>query len=110
MVELGSSEFKKEVAAFRKLRDELNSGPRKAVMIKLGTEWTSQYIDTIEVNPEVDLGGVEYNESAPDLFVPGNLLGFIYPGYNCPAVLGYGHRDEDEIRIMKYIWRVNGNG
>ena len=96
-----------ESVEFRKLRDELNSGSRKAVMIKISNEWTIQYIDTVEINPEINLDGIEYNETKPDGFIPGNLLGFIYVGYNCPAALGYGHRSEDEVRMMKYIWKIN---
>ena len=93
---------------FRKLRDSLNSGPRKAVMLKLGNEWTIQYLDTVPEIPEgTNLEGIEYNETAPDGFQEGNLLGFIYISYNCPAVLGYGHRSEEEKRIMKYIWKTN---
>ncbi len=95
---------------FRKLRDELNSGERKAVMIQSGLGWTFKYVDRGEIDAfegwEKDLDGIEYNEINPDFFgPPGNLLGFIYPGHNCPAVLGYGHRDDYEILLMKYIWK-----
>ena len=94
---------------FKELRDSLDHGDRKCVMIKLGCEWTIQYLDNIEYQEGWDSGldNIEYGESHPDFQETGNLLGFVYPKYNCPAVLGYGRRSEDEIKIMKYIWKSN---
>ena len=76
---------------FRELRDSLNSGQRKAVMIKDSGDWTFKYVDQGEIDVyegwENNLDGIEYNEVSPDGFKSGNLLGFIYNHHNCPACL-----------------------
>lgn len=94
---------------FREIRDKLNSDPKtKHYMCKSGNSWSWGDIESSVYPPKgEDLSGIEYNEVAPDWFVNGNLLGFIYLDHDCPAVLGYGKRSEDEKEIMKYIWKVN---
>lgn len=95
---------------FREIRDRLNSDPKtKHYMCKSGNSWSWGDIESsVYPSKEEDLSGIEYNEVAPDFFgEPGSLLGFIYMDQNCPAVLGYGRRSEEEQKILKYIWKVN---
>ena len=76
-------------------------------MIKENGEWSYVYLDTLDFpkNWKEGLDDVEYNEAKQDFHPNGNLIGFIYKGYNCPAALGYGRRSDEEKDIMKYIWK-----
>lgn len=96
-----------EPIEFRKLRDDLDQGGRDCVMIKENGEWSYIYLDTLDFpkNWKEGLDDVEYNEAKQDFHPNGNLIGFIYKGYNCPAALGYGRRSDEEKDIMKYIWK-----
>ena len=93
---------------FRKLRDSLDLGGRDCVMIKENNEWSYVYLDALDFPQgwKEGLDTVEYNEAKQDFHPNGNLLGFIYIGYNCPAALGYGRRSEEEKEIMKYLWKI----
>ena len=94
---------------FRKIRDELNENIEHTyAMIKWGDSWAWAEVDNHYMpSPDEDLEGIEYNEITPEGLQKGNLLGFIYMNQNCPAVLGYGRRNEEEKSILKYIWKVN---
>lgn len=94
---------------FKEIRDKLNSDSKvNWVMIYSDGSWGWSEISSSDIPQEgEDLSGIEYNEVAPDWFVNGNLLGFIYFDHACPAVLGYGKRSEEEQKILKYIWKVN---
>ncbi len=95
---------------FRKLRDSLDLGGKDCIMIKKDGEWSYIYLDDTLDFPQGwrdDLDNIEYNEAKQDFHPNGNLLGFVYIGYNCPAALGYGKRSDEEKDIMKYIWKIN---
>ena len=92
---------------FRALRDKLNNESEgKYIMIKNKDTWTWIKVDE-NINLESEnLEGIEYNEVRPDWMKDlGHLLGFIYIGHNCPACLGFGRRREEEIKLLKYIWK-----
>jgi len=95
---------------FRETRDRLNSDPAmKHYMVKYGDgSWAWGDIQEDSIPPvDEDLEGIETNVVSPDGFENGSLIGFIYMSQNCPAVLFYGKRTEEEQRILKYIWKQN---
>lgn len=95
---------------FRETRDRLNSDPKtKHYMIKYGDGswgWGDIHEDSVPPVDE-DLEGIETNVVSPDGFENGNLVGFIYISQNCPGILFYGKRTEEEQKILKYIWKQN---
>ena len=95
---------------FREIRDRLNSDTKiKHYMIKYSDgSWGWGDLREDSVPPEgEDLSGIETHEVNPDNFIPGNLVGFVYINQNCPGILFYGKRTEDEKNQLKYLWKVN---
>ena len=95
---------------FREIRDRLNSDlSKKHYMIKQNGSWSWGDINPSDYPGEdEDLSGIETNVVSPDGFVNGNLVGFIYLDQNCPGILFYGKRsEEEEKRALMYVWKVN---
>lgn len=94
---------------FREIRDQLNNDPdTKHFMIKSGDSWSwGDLVPSDYPSEDEDLSGIECNVISPDWFINGNLVGYIYMDHNCPAVLFYGKRSEEEKRALMYLWKVN---
>lgn len=94
---------------FREIRDQLNSDTKtKHYMVKSGDSWAWGDIESsIIPGKDEDLGGIECHTVNPDGFKNGNLVGFVYINQNCPGILFYGERSEEEKRALMYLWKVN---